>query len=263
VSAANKISNFQAKKNQHKLVCLTAYSFPIAKIIDQFCDLVLVGDSLGMTVYGMPDTTEVSLEMMIAHAKAVKKGIKNALLVVDLPFQTYNSKEQALKNSQLVLEKTGCDAIKIETDASLVRVAEFLVENKIPVMGHVGLLPQSVKKIGGFRYQGREQSQAQEILQTAIALERAGVFSLVIEAVPAILAQKITSSLQIPAIGIGASHACDGQILVVDDVLGINSAFKPKFAKSYENLASRIETAVKSYAEEILGKKFPDKSHEI
>ena len=253
-----KISQILAKKNQQKLVCLTAYTFPIAKILDKTCDIILVGDSLGMTIYGMADTVEVSLEMMIAHAKAVRKAVKNALLVVDLPCGTYeSSKELALVSAKKVMDETACDAIKIETNQDLVSIVEFLSQNQIPVMAHVGLLPQHVREIGGYRYQGRDENSAAEILKTSQLLEKAGAFALVIEAVPAVLASEISKSLQIPTIGIGASPTCDGQILVIDDLLGLNQEFKPKFVKTYVNLTKTIDEAVKNFAIEVKSQKFP------
>lgn len=252
------IAQILQKKSQEKIICLTAYSYPIAKILDKNCDIILVGDSLGMTIYGHKDTTETTLEMMINHGKAVKKACENALVVVDLPINTYeNSPEEALKNAQKVIAETGCDAIKIETSRELVPTAKFLVDNKINVMGHIGLLPQHVKEIGGYRYQGRDENSAQEIFTTALELEKAGVFSIVIEAVPAELATKISQNLKIPTIGIGASADCDGQVLVIDDLLGLNQEFKPKFVTHYENLSQKIAEAVKKFSLDVKSKKFP------
>jgi len=252
------ITQILQKKSREKIICLTAYSFPIAKILDNHCDIILVGDSLGMAIYGHKDTTQTTLEMMINHGKAVKKACENALIVVDLPINTYeNSPAQALQNAQKVIAETGCDAIKIETSQALVPTAKFLVENNINVMGHIGLLPQHVKEIGGYRYQGRDANSAQEIFSTALELEKAGVFSIVIEAVPAELATKISQSLKIPTIGIGASADCDGQVLVIDDLLGLNQEFKPKFVTHYENLSQKINEAVKNFCSDVKAKKFP------
>ena len=246
------------KKNREKIICLTAYTFPIAKILDEYCDIILVGDSLGMTIYGLPDTVDVTLEMMINHGKAVVKATKKSLIVVDLPFGTYEkSVEQALQSAKKVIAETGCDAIKIETSRQLVATVKFLVENKINVMAHVGLLPQSVRKIGGYKYQGRDEKSAQEILETSKMLENAGAFSLVIEAVPAKLADEISTSLKIPTIGIGASAGCDGQVLVIDDLLGLNQEFKPRFVKYYADLAGEIGAAVKKFSADVKSKKFP------
>lgn len=258
----NKISNIKARKNAQKITCLTAYSYPIAKILDQYCDVILVGDSLGMTIYGHKDTTEVTLEMMINHGKAVVKAAKKALIVVDLPFGTYeNSPAQALASAQRVMLETGCDAIKIETDATLIDTVKFLTQHHIPVMAHVGLLPQSVQKIGGYKYQGQDHTQAQEILQTSIDIAKAGAFSVVIEAVPAQLADQITKAIDIPTIGIGASKSCDGQVLVIDDLLGLNQEFKPKFVKHYDNQAQKIAVAVKQYCVEVQEGVFPASQH--
>ena len=247
------------KKNQEKIICLTAYSFPMAKILDESCDIILVGDSLGMTIYGFEDTVDVTLEMMINHGKAVMRGSKKSFVVVDLPFGTYEkSPSQALESAKKVIAETGCDAIKIEVSSDLVATVKFLVENKINVMGHVGLLPQSVREIGGYKYQGRDEKSAQEILETSKLIEKAGAFSLVIEAVPEKLAREISSTLKIPTIGIGASAECDGQVLVIDDLLGLNQEFKPRFVKRYANLSQQILEAVKKFSDEVKSKKFPE-----
>lgn len=256
------IYDLQQKKLQEKIICLTAYTFPMAKILDEFCDIILVGDSLGMTIYGMSDTVDVTLEMMINHGKAVTKARKKSFVVVDLPFGTYEkSCEQALESAQKVISETGCDAIKIETSRDLVPTVKFLTENKINVMGHVGLMPQSVRKIGGYRYQGRDENSAKEILETAKLVEKAGAFSLVIEAVPAELATKITQEILIPTIGIGASAECDGQVLVIDDLLGLNQEFKPRFVKYYADLAGEISAAVKNFSADVKSGKFPAKEN--
>lgn len=251
-------NQIRLKKSQEKIICLTAYSYPIAKILDKFCDIILVGDSVGMAIYGNADTTSTTIEMMINHGTAVKKACTNSLVVVDMPINTYeNSPQQALENARKIINATNCDAIKIETNFNLCATAKFLVDNNIAVMGHVGLLPQKVNEIGGYRYQGRDDKSAQEILQTAIELEKCGVFSIVIEAVPAKLADKITQNLSIPTIGIGASPNCDGQVLVIDDLLGLNQEFKPRFVTHYENLANRINDAVKNFTQDVKNKKFP------
>ncbi len=256
------IAEILAKKHQEKIICLTAYTFPMAKILDEFCDIILVGDSLGMTIYGHEDTVDVTLEMMINHGRAVKKAAKKSLIVVDLPFGTYEeSKEQALQSAKKVVSETGCHAIKIEVTKELVPTVKFLVENEINVMGHVGLLPQHVREIGGYKYQGRDQNSATEILEIAKGIENAGAFSLVIEAVPATLATEITNSISIPTIGIGASENCDGQVLVIDDLLGLNQEFKPKFVTHYEHLATKISAAVAQFSADVKAKKFPAKNN--
>lgn len=255
-------SDILNKKNNEKIICLTAYSFPMAKILDEYCDIILVGDSLGMTIYGFSDTVDVTLEMMINHGKAVMKAVKKSFVVVDLPHGTYEvSPQQALQSAQKVIAETGCDAIKIETSMKLVPTVKLLVENNINVMGHVGLLPQSVREIGGYKYQGRDENSAKEILETAKLVAQAGAFSLVIEAVPAKLADEITAAISIPTIGIGASANCDGQVLVIDDLLGFNQEFKPKFVKQYANLAKEISESVKEFSVEVKDKKFPEQKH--
>lgn len=252
------ISQILQKKSQEKIICLTAYTYPIAKILDNYCDIILVGDSLAMAIYGHQDTTSATMEMMINHGKAVTKACKKALVVVDMPINSYeNSPSQALDSAQRIINETGCHAIKIETDLNLVGTAEYLVKNNIPVMGHVGLLPQSVNKIGGYRYQGKDLDSANRILETAKQLEIAGVFSVVIEAVPEKLASEISQKLSIPTIGIGASANCDGQVLVIDDLIGLNQEFKPKFVTNYENIAEKITVAVNNFSCDVKSKKFP------
>lgn len=251
-------------KGGNKIVCLTAYTFPIAKILDPLCDIILVGDSLGMAIYGFENTNQVSLSMMIEHGKAVRKATKNAMLVVDMSYGSYEkSKEEALKNARLVIEQTGCDAIKIEINEDLIETTKYLVEHKIPVMGHVGLLPQQVISKDQYRYFGKKQDEAQKILQNAKKIDEAGAFAIVIEAVPKILADQITKEVSIPTIGIGASDNCDGQILVIDDLLGLNQEFKPRFVKRYEDLALRISSAVSEFRKEVIEGKFPEKNNLI
>ena len=259
-----KIEKILQKKNREKIICLTAYSFPVAKILDEICDVILVGDSLGMTIYGMKDTVDVTLEMMINHGLAVVRAAKKSLIVVDMPHGSYEkSDEWALENARRIVEETSCDAIKIEVTPQLVSRAEFLVKNNINVMGHVGLLPQHVREIGGYKYQGKDEKSAAEILQTAKDIEKAGAFSLVIEAVPESLAAKISAEIKIPTIGIGASSACDGQVLVIDDLLGLNQEFTPKFVKKYENLAERISAAANAFSKDVKEKKFPGKENVV
>lgn len=251
-------ANILQKKNREKIICLTAYTFPMAKIIDEYCDIILVGDSLGMTIYGFKDTLDVTLDMMINHGKAVMKAVKKSFVVVDLPFGTYeNSKEQALESAKKVIAETGCNAIKIETSRELVPAVKFLVQNNINVMAHVGLMPQHVREIGGYRYQGRDEESAREILETSRLIEEAGAFCLVIEAVPEKLASEISAVLKIPTIGIGASAECDGQVLVIDDLLGINQEFKPRFVKHYANIALQIANAAQQFSQDVKNKQFP------
>lgn len=258
------IEDIKNLKGKQKITCLTAYSYPIAKILDESCDIILVGDSLGMAIYGHEDTLDVTLDMMINHGCAVTKAASKSLVVVDLPFNTYEQdKEQALLSAKEVLNKTNCDAIKIEITPELVETAKFLVENGVKVMGHIGLLPQHVRKIGGYKYQGKIESEAERIIDTAKKLQLAGVFSIVVEAVPAKLADRITQEVSIPVIGIGASKNCDGQILVIDDLLGLNQEFTPKFVKKYADLAKEISIAVKDYKNDVEAQKFPSKENEL
>ncbi|MFT6331737.1 MAG: 3-methyl-2-oxobutanoate hydroxymethyltransferase [Lentimonas sp.] len=256
----NKITNLQNQKS--KITCLTAYTYPIAKIVDKHCDVILVGDSLGMAIYGMENTRGVSVQMMIEHGKAVKRAAKKALIVVDIPFGSFEeSKEQALETSQKILKETACDALKIEVTKDLIPIVKFLLENQIPIMGHIGLLPQKVQENKDYKYQGKDEKSAQEILEIALELEKIGVFAIVIEAVPEILASKITKLLKIPTIGIGASNNCDGQVLVIDDILGINCEFQPKFVKRFANLSEEIERAVQDFCQEVRNGKFPTEKH--
>jgi 3-methyl-2-oxobutanoate hydroxymethyltransferase len=246
----------------HPITCIAAYTYPIAKILDNHCDVILVGDSLGMSIYGMKNTRNVSVQMMIDHGKAVVRGAIKSLIVVDIPFGSFeSSKEQALETAKKIMDQTGCDSVKIEAIRETVKTVEFLVQNKIPVMGHVGLLPQQVKDLSGYKYQGKDEKSAEEILQTAIDLEKAGAFAVVIEGVPAVLASRITKSINIPTIGIGASNDCSGQVLVIDDLIGLNQDFKPRFVKKYANLASDIENAVAQFCDEVKNRKFPSKEN--
>lgn len=258
----DKISNILEKKHREKIVCLTAYTYPIAKILDEICDIVLVGDSLGMCVYGLPDTVDVSLNMMINHGKAVVKACKHSLVVVDIPANTFEqSAMQALETAQKIIDETACDAVKIETTRAQISAIELMAQNDIAVMAHVGLLPQQVRRLGGYKYQGRDEEAAQEIIEIALASEAAGAFAVVIEAVPTWLADEISARLKIPTIGIGASKSCDGQILVIDDILGLNQEFTPKFVKKYANLAEIIKKSAQNFANEVKNGDFPQKSN--
>ncbi len=253
------MSKIEKIKNQKTpITCLTAYTFPIAKILDKHCDVILVGDSLGMAIYGMENTLGVTVQMMIDHGKAVTRAASKALIVVDIPFGSFEkSKEQALETAQKIMKETNCDAVKLETTRATIETVMFLVEHNIPVMVHVGLLPQKVIEMGGYKYQGKDEKSAAEILQTAIDLEKAGAFGMVIEGVPADLATKITKSVKIPTIGIGASVDCSGQVLVIDDLLGLNQIFKPKFVKKYADLAEDIERSVERFCADVKSRKFP------
>ncbi len=260
----NKISirDILNKKNHEKITCLTAYTFPIAKILDSSCDIILVGDSLGMCIYGHKDTVDVSVEMMINHGRAVVKATQQSLIVVDVPCGSFEkSALQAYQTAQKIIDETGCDAVKIETSREAIAAIKMMVDNDIAVMAHVGLLPQQVREIGGYKYQGRDEKSAQEIIEIAKLAEAAGAFACVIEAVPAKLADQITQALKIPTIGIGASLDCDGQVLVIDDVLGLNQEFKPKFVKNYADLASDVGQAVQGFVDDVKSGKFPAKEN--
>ncbi len=256
------LAKIQEKKSAEKIVCLTAYTFPVAKILDNICDIILVGDSLGMCVYGFADTVDVTVEMMINHGRAVMKAAKKSFVVVDIPAGSFEqSPQQAYETAQKIIDETGCDAVKIETSQDSIAAIKMLAENDIAVMAHVGLLPQQVRELGGYKYQGRSDETAAKILAIALAAEAAGAFACVIEAVPAKLADKITHALKIPTIGIGASANCDGQVLVIDDLIGLNQEFKPRFVKNYTNIASNITLAAQGFAAEVRAEKFPAKEN--
>ncbi|MEQ1753845.1 MAG: 3-methyl-2-oxobutanoate hydroxymethyltransferase [Micropepsaceae bacterium] len=250
-----------AQKGKTPIVCLTAYSTPQAEIVDEFCDLVLVGDSVAMVVHGLPSTIGATLDMMIMHGAAVRRGLKRALMVVDMPFGSYEeSPEQAFRNCARVMSETGCSAIKLEGGLRMAETIEFLTHRGIPVMGHVGLTPQSINVFGGFKLQGRADD-ATHIEQESMAVAQAGAFSVVLEKIPEPLARKITSRVQIPTIGIGASPACDGQILVIDDIFGVYAGFRPKFVKRYTELGLAMKDAVSAYASEVRDRSFPGQEH--
>ncbi len=247
-----------SKNPQHPLVCLTAYSTPMAKLLDPHCDLLLVGDSLGMALYGMDDTLGVSLEMMINHGKAVMRGAQNACVMIDMPYGTYEtSPDQALENAKKIMHETGCDALKLEGGADMAQTISALNDEGIPVMAHIGLKPQSVKKEGGYRVKGKTVQDIENLLNDATAVERAGAFAILVEGTIENVAAQITKSVTIPTIGIGASVECDGQILVTEDMLGLITEHRPKFAKLYVDLAAQIKTAAAQYANDVRNKSFP------
>lgn len=246
-----------ARKGKEPIVCLTAYDTPTALILDEHCDLILVGDSLGMVVHGLVTTVGVTLDMMIMHGQAVMRGSQKAMVVVDLPFGYYeDSPERAFRNAARVMCETGCQAVKIESGSHAAATISYLVERGIPVMSHVGLRPQSMNVLGGFRARGRTQKVADEIIESSVAAAGAGSFAVVVEGVSAELADKVTAAVDIPTIGIGASAGCDGQILVTPDMLGMFDR-TPKFVKKYAGLKDIIETAVKSYRDEVRSRSFP------
>ena len=252
-----KIFNIINKKNKSKIVCLTAYSKNIASILDNFCDIVLVGDSLGSVLYNYKSTREVTLSSMIEHSKSVRMGIKKSLMVVDMPHNTYRNSKEALKNAKRIILKTKCDAIKLEGGRKIYNIVKVLIKNNIPVMGHLGLLPQSDKT---FKFKGKKKSERNNILNDAKLLENAGVFSIVLECVESSLAKKITSEINVPTIGIGSSNTCDGQILVFDDLVGLNP-INVRFVKKYINIRKNLKTAVSKYSKDVRRKKFPLKKH--
>jgi 3-methyl-2-oxobutanoate hydroxymethyltransferase len=266
VSAQSEVRRFtapdiRARKGGEPIVCLTSYHAHTAMLADKYCDVILVGDSLGMVMHGLETTVPVTLEMMILQGHAVMRGSKRALVVVDMPFGSYEaSKEQAFKNCARVLKETGCGAIKVEGGTRMAETIAFLVERGVPVMGHVGLTPQAINVIGSFRAQGREEADWARFEADAKAVAEAGAFSLVIEAVAEPLARKITSDVSIPTIGIGASVACDGQVLVLEDMLGLSPRV-PKFVKRYGDLGPGIDKAIADYAAEVRARSFPGPEH--
>lgn len=250
-----------ARKGGAPIVSLTAYTTPMAKLVDKHCDFVLVGDSLGMVVHGLPDTLGVTMEMMILHGQAVRRGLAHALMVVDLPFGSYEaSPEQAFHNAARLMRETGAGAVKLEGGEVMAPTIRHLAQRAIPVMAHIGLTPQSVNTFGGYKVQGRG-AEAERIARDAHAVADAGAFAVVVEKVPDSLAGRITGELDIPTIGIGASAACDGQILVVDDMLGMFADFRPKFVKRFADLGADADRAIGQYAREVRERRFPSAEH--
>ena len=254
----NKIKKIINKKNKSKIVCLTAYSKNIAEEVDKYVDIVLVGDSLGSVLYNYSTTRKVTLTEMINHSKSVRLGVKKSLMVVDMPYKTYDTTASALKNAKKVLKKTNCDAVKLEGGRKVIKQIKSLIKNKIPVMGHLGLLPQSVK--GKFKSKGKNDKEIKQLINDAHLLEKNGVFAIVLECVKTPIAKKITQNLNIPTIGIGSSVHCDGQVLVTDDLLGLNQT-KIKFVKKFLNIKKYINVGLKRYASEVRSKKYPSKKH--
>ena len=246
------------QRQREPIVCLTAYTAPIAATAQQHCDLLLVGDSVSMVLYGAATTQEADMAMMIRHGQAVVKAAPHALVIVDLPYGSYESDPViALKNAQKIMDKTGCDGIKLEGGSVRAETIRYLTNNDIPVMGHIGLLPQSVSSPEGYRVQGKDETAAAILKEDASAVEDAGAFAVVVEAVPEPLAADITDMIGIPTIGIGASNACNGQILVSEDMLGLSLGKPPKFVKQYAALQDSIEKAIENYAKEVKTRAFP------
>jgi 3-methyl-2-oxobutanoate hydroxymethyltransferase len=249
------------RKGGEPLVCLTAYTTPVAKLLDPHCDIILVGDSLGMVLHGLPSTVGVTPEMMILHGQAVRRGLRRALMVVDLPFGSYEAgPAAAFATAARIMKETDCAAVKLEGGAAMVDTIRFLAARGIPVMAHIGLTPQAVNAIGGYKVQGRGETAAR-ILADAKAVAEAGAFSVVLEKIPESLARTITEEVPIPTIGIGASAVCDGQILVSEDVLGLFTDFQPKFVKRYAELGRDTAAAVEAYAREVRARTFPAPEH--
>ena len=252
-----KIKKFINKKNKTKIVALTAYSKNIASVLDNYCDLILVGDSLGSVLYNYKSTKEVTLNTIIEHSKSVRMGIKRSLMIVDMPYNTYRNPNEALKNAKLIMKKTKSDGVKLEGGKKITKIIKSLVKNNIPVMGHLGVLPQSDKK---FKFKGEDKVEKENILRDAKLLEQSGAFSMVLECIETSLAKHVTNSIGIPTIGIGASKNCDGQILVFDDLIGLNP-IKVRFVKKYTNIKRELSKAVSKYANDVKKRKFPSKKY--
>ncbi len=253
--------DIRAMKGGTPIVSLTAYTTPMAQMMDDHCDFVLVGDSVGMVLHGLPSTLGVTMEMMVMHGRAVARGLSKAMMVVDMPFGSYEeTPAQAFRNAAILMAETGAGAVKLEGGQHMADTIAFLVARGIPVMAHIGLTPQSINTLGGYKVQGRDD-QADMLKADAQAVTDAGAFSVVLEKVPARLADRITAEIAIPTIGIGASAGCDGQILVVDDMLGLFTTFKPKFVKRFGNLGRDGEAAIKAYADEVRARHFPAPEH--
>jgi len=254
----NKIKKIISKKNKIKIICLTAYSKNFATEVDKHADITLVGDSLGSVLYNYDTTRKVTLNNMIEHSKSVRMGIKKSLMVVDMPYKTYQNKKSALKNAIKVINETKCDAIKLEGGFKIKEIVKYLVKNNIPVMGHIGVLPQSVK--GKFKYKGKVEREKKQLLNEAKLLQDIGVFSIVLECVKSDVARLITKSIKIPTIGIGSSQYCDGQVLVTDDLLGLNET-KIRFVKKFVNLKKLINQGIKKFKKEVISKEYPSKKY--
>lgn len=256
------VPDIAARKGQEPVVILTAYSVSMARLLDPHCDCLLVGDSLGMVLYGLDSTLPVTLDMMINHGAAVVRGSSRACVIVDLPWASYQeSPQQAFRNAARVLAETGAQAVKLEGGEEMAETIDFLVRRGIPVMGHVGLTPQAVNALGGYRARGRSEAEQQKILGDARAVAEAGAFAIVVEGVVEPLARTITENVPAVTIGIGASAACDGQVLVSDDMLGLFGGFTPKFVKRYAELGEQVSSAAAGYAAEVRSRAFPDAAH--
>jgi 3-methyl-2-oxobutanoate hydroxymethyltransferase len=253
--------DIRARKGSAPLVVLTAYSTPVARLVDAHCDIALVGDSVGMVIHGLPSTLGVTLEMMILHGRAVVRGCAKAMPVIDMPFGSYEEgPQQAYRNAARLMAETGAPAVKLEGGMHMAETIAFLTARGVPVMAHVGLTPQAVNTLGGYKVVGRAE-EAAKVMADAKAVEAAGAFSVVLEKVPMGLAGKITAELAIPTIGIGAGKDCDGQVLVVDDMLGLFTDFRPKFVKRYAELGKAADEAIAAYAADVRSRAFPAAEH--
>lgn len=251
------VKDIAAAKGGKPLVCLTAYDAPRAALLDSHCDLLLVGDSVGMVVHGLPSTVGVTMDMMVLHGQAVMRGSRTAFVVVDMPFGSYESGPvEAYQNAARIMKETGCQAVKIESGEYAAETIRFLVERSIPVLGHVGLRPQAIHVDGGFRAKGRTDDERQKVIREAKAADEAGALAIVVEGVAEDLAREITENVSVPTIGIGASAACDGQILVTEDMLGLFD-WTPKFVRRYGDVKGEITAAVESYAAQVRDRTFP------
>ena len=249
-----KIKKLLKKKNKTKIICLTSYSKNISEILDKYTDIILVGDSLGSVLYSFDTTKKVNLNMIIEHSKSVRLGVKKSLMVVDMPFNTYRNKNEALKNAKKIIKYTKADAVKLEGGKKITEIIKYLRKNKINVMGHLGILPQSHK--GKFRYKGKTSKERKNLLADALLLQKNGVFSIVLECIETSLAKEITKALKIPTIGIGSSVNCDGQVLVTDDLIGLNLT-SIKFVKSFYDIRKHIDSAVRKFKDEVKKRKYP------
>tara|TARA_B100001027_G_scaffold141335_1_gene98328 strand:- start:843 stop:1619 length:777 start_codon:yes stop_codon:yes gene_type:complete len=251
-----KIKKILSKKNKSKIICLTSYTKNFSEILDKYTDIILVGDSLGSVLYSFDTTKNVNLNMMIEHSKSVRKGVKKSLMVVDMPYNTYRNKSDALVNAKKIIKHSKADAVKLEGGKKIINIIKHLRENKINVMGHLGILPQSQK--GKFRYKGKTSLERKKLLAEAKLLQKNGVFSIVLECIETSLSKKITKELKIPTIGIGSSVNCDGQVLVTDDLIGLNLT-SIKFVKSFYNIRKHIELAIKKFSSDVKNKKYPSR----
>jgi 3-methyl-2-oxobutanoate hydroxymethyltransferase len=253
-----KIKKILNKKNKSKIICLTAYSKNIAAEVDKYADITLVGDSLGSVLYNYNSTRDVTLTEMINHSKSVRLAVKKSLMVVDMPYNTYATNTSALKNAKKIIKYTKCDAVKLEGGKKIIKQIKFLIKNKIKVMGHLGLLPQTTK--GKFKSKGKTNKEKKQLLNDAILLEKSGVFAIVLECVKSSVAKQITQQLKIPTIGIGSSVHCDGQVLVTDDLIGLNDT-NIRFVKKFVNIKKYLNLGLRKFASEVKSKKYPQKKH--